>query len=380
VLNLLLFKLPWKSSKASKILHVSLLFVTSLAAYGLSSYAKRILPSSVMTGLNGEAAVYGFLVIFGVMLGAAVYHLLQGLALIGVNSSQSQRSIIQEGLWPVKVLLLAGCAWACMHISVARVMQLFYVALGGAAVSTLIQAFLLVDVAYEYAGYLVEKYEETYSKFYQYVLVGLTIFFNLVIVLGSVYMLIKYPSSGDRTVVVLNFLGAMLMTCFSATETVREANPQAGIFQSSLLGCYNLYLTVSAELSRPGNVTMASEKWAGTFATLGFFGAMFLVAFSAVRTGQASQKLLISKTDAEEEEGAEYNRTFFHFVFVLAALQLAVLMTRWKVPRIDTATEMVILEDLAVAYWVKVGTSWVIVGLYMWTLFAPILLPDREFI
>jgi hypothetical protein len=31
------------------------------------------------------------------------------------------------------------------------------------------------------------------------------------------------------------------------------------------------------------------------------------------------------------------------------------------------------------ARWVKIGSSWVCIGLYIWTLIAPLVLPDRDF-
>ena len=66
--------------------------------------------------------------------------------------------------------------------------------------------------------------------------------------------------------------------------------------------------------------------------------AIFFAAFSAFRTsGQASHKLLITqpKDETEEDDSVEepedYSRSFFHFhFFLLSALQLAILMNRWR--------------------------------------------------
>jgi len=334
------------------------------------------MPHPEIDGVKNSDAAFAYFVIFRILLGAAFYHAVMCLALLGVNDAEDRRSIIQDGMWPIKVLLIGGCCYGAFQISTVKIWQLFYLALTGAALSTLIQALLLVDVAYEYAQWLVELYEETYSNFYKYLLIGITVALNIALAAGSIYLLIKYPSSGDQTITLINILTAMTMTILSATEYVQEINPQAGIFQASLLGCYSVYLIASAIVSRPSNEGVSTEAWIKTLSSLGFFFAMFFTAFSALRTGQASHKFL-SDVSAEGSEPDEYNRSFFHFIFFLAALQLAVVMNRWRVPSIDAHVLEVL--DSNVSYVVKVGTSWVIFLLYMWSLFAPQLFPDRDF-
>lgn len=35
--------------------------------------------------------------------------------------------------------------------------------------------------------------------------------------------------------------------------------------------------------------------------------------------------------------------------------------------------------DASVSMWVKIGSQWATMGLYVWTLVAPCLFPDRDF-
>lgn len=335
-------------------------------------------------GLNNDPMVFGFFIIFRVLLGAAIYHLLQSVALLGVNTSEDKRSILQDGLWPIKVFTLIGCVTVCFYISPEYFKTIFYISLAGASICTLIQAFLLVDVAYEYAEFLVEQYEETMMNRYKYILIGSTAFFNAIILFGSIYLLVKYPSGWDRFLVIMSFLASISMTIISGLEVVQDFNPRSGIFQSSLLGAYNFYLILSGILSRPDNQSSSSsERWIHTLTTIGYFMAIFFAAFSAFRTGQASHKLLITRPNEskedENESSEDYSRSFFHFIFLLSALQLAILMNRWRAPEFNYTEKMLKIVDLNISFYVKVTTSWVITFLYIWTLFAPYLFPDRDF-
>lgn len=333
-------------------------------------------------GLTNDANVFGFFIIFRILLGAAIYHFLLCVALIGVNTTEDNRSVLQNGLWPIKVFTLIGCCTVCFYISPKYFNTIFYISLAGASVCTLIQSLLLIDVAYEYAEFLVGQYEETMLDRYKYILIGSTLFFNLIILCGSIYLLHKYDSGTDQFLIIFNLFSSILMTVLSSLESVRDFNPRSGIFQSSLLGAYNFYLLLSGLLSRPGDI-VPDENWIQTLTTIGYFMAIFFAAFSAFRTGQASHKLLITRPKEEdeedEEESEDYSRSFFHFIFLLSALQLAILMNRWRAPEFDYVNKKLNIVDLNMSFYVKISTTWVITILYIWTLFAPYFFPDRDF-
>lgn len=72
-----------------------------------------------------------------------------------------------------------------------------------------------------------------------------------------------------------------------------------------------------------------------------------------------------------------YSYSFFHFIFALASMYLAMLMTGWGTHDAEDA------EEVGVGWasvWVKMVSLWVTAVLYTWSLVAPALLPDREFL
>ena len=77
----------------------------------------------------------------------------------------------------------------------------------------------------------------------------------------------------------------------------------------------------------------------------------------------------------EDYTPVSYNYAFFHLIFALASMYIAMLLTGWGA----VAQEKDRLDVGWTSVWVKVGAEWVTGLLYCWTLVAPGLFPDREF-
>ncbi|KAJ1665269.1 Membrane protein tms1 [Coemansia sp. RSA 1646] len=78
----------------------------------------------------------------------------------------------------------------------------------------------------------------------------------------------------------------------------------------------------------------------------------------------------------DEQLGVQYNYTFFHIIFCLASMYAAMLLTNWN--SINSEDHVIIIGRSVMAVWVKVITSWLCLGLYSWTLIAPVVLTDRD--
>ncbi|CAD5114707.1 DgyrCDS3750 [Dimorphilus gyrociliatus] len=77
-----------------------------------------------------------------------------------------------------------------------------------------------------------------------------------------------------------------------------------------------------------------------------------------------------------EEEGVAYNYSFFHAMFMLASLYIMMTLTHWYKPENGNLSNFSANEP---SMWVKISSSWVCVILYVWTIVAPVVLPDRDF-
>lgn len=82
------------------------------------------------------------------------------------------------------------------------------------------------------------------------------------------------------------------------------------------------------------------------------------------------------KEEKENKKPVTYSYAFFHIIFSLASMYSAMLLTGWS----TSVGESGKLVDVGwPSVWVRVLTSWATAGLFIWSLIAPILFPDREF-
>jgi len=88
---------------------------------------------------------------------------------------------------------------------------------------------------------------------------------------------------------------------------------------------------------------------------------------------------IIGESRDDERSGTRYNYSWFHIIFVLGAMYVAMLLTDWNVVKevAGNPDEDVYIGRSEVAMWMRVVSSWVCMLLYMWSLMAPVFMPDR---
>ncbi|GAA5941238.1 Tms1p [Sporobolomyces koalae] len=101
---------------------------------------------------------------------------------------------------------------------------------------------------------------------------------------------------------------------------------------------------------------------------------------------QDGEMLGTSPVNDDEKSGTRYNYSWFHVIFVLATMYVAMLLTNWNVVSRATYASLPPDSDEGspirigrshVAMWMRVVSSWVCLGLYGWSLVAPIVLEGR---
>jgi len=83
----------------------------------------------------------------------------------------------------------------------------------------------------------------------------------------------------------------------------------------------------------------------------------------------------------DERSGTRYNYSWFHVIFAIGMMYVAMLLTDWNVVS-KTITpsdsdEVVYIGRSEIAMWMRVVSSWVCIILYSWSLLAPVIMPDR---
>ncbi|CAD6205598.1 unnamed protein product [Miscanthus lutarioriparius] len=169
------------------------------------------------------------------------------------------------------------------------------------------------------------------------------------------------------------------------------------VMPASVISVYCTYLCYTSLSSEPDDyecngLHRHSKQVSMGALILGMLTTVLSVVYSAVRAGSsttflsppssprsgAKNPLLGDEEDGKESEPrpVSYSYTFFHLIFALASMYSAMLLTGWT----SAASERSELMDVGwTTVWVRICTEWVTAALYIWTLIAPLLFPDRDF-
>ncbi|PJF19195.1 hypothetical protein PSACC_00986 [Paramicrosporidium saccamoebae] len=341
------------------------------------SSAARI--SSMPADIVCDNACYSFFAAYRLGLALFLYHAIQALILVGVTEADDSRASLQNGFWSLKPFVLLGIAIGCFFIPYWLVAKMFWPILIAGILFMVVQGVLLVDLSFSWAEGILEGAERGKTIF-KLLMIGLTISFLAIAVITVAVVFWKFDRSLERGLVIANSLLIVVMSVCSVLPSVQDATPSAGIFQSSLLGIYSLFVLVSAYIDDPSRsgtkspifdiiVTVVNV----VFAYLAIAQVSFSIGSNLARLGPSSKGTF----DTSDEAAGRYNYSLFHVNFALAALFTVLYITFWQ--GIDLSTGKVKIVESAVGYWSRVLASWGVGGLYIWSLYAPIVLDSRSF-
>jgi len=234
---------------------------------------------------------------------------------------------------------------------------------------------------------------------------------------------------------------ALLLALSLFILSYKKKNPRNGILQAAVVSAYTTYLVWSALTSQPFSMGCSRPLWNlntgtnddGLSLIIGVIFTFLALIYSALRVSTSSEslspkeerrqkkKLLAtlahedeqpnpntkeiplkdptsnneppespdaSESDNEENEDdpegpVAYNYSFFHFTFLLATMYLGMVLTNWQSISIVTgqgvSDNTILIDQGMSAVWVKVISSWVTMLLFLWTMIAPVLFPNRKF-
>ena len=396
--------------RASRIGYTLLFTMSIFLAWLLRDYAQPMLkkiPWINEMGLHPSDEWFGKQAVYRVSMGNFAFFSLFALLLIGVKYKGDARGRLHHGGWFLKI-----CAWLSFNIipfflpnSVAEGYSWF--ARFGSGIFLVMQMLILLDfthvwndawVSKEHVGWVASLLVLTVSA-YGLGIAGIVI----------MYKFFDPASAGgcglNVTFITITLVLAVVFSVVSLLPQIKNGS----LFPSAMIALYCVFLCFSALASEPndyecnsmGNRMDSSNQWIGMMITL------IAVVYSAMRVGSSADTFSLESTPArqnstplviapgtqgmskDEESGAapednhdefdpvDYNYTFFHLIFALASMYVAMIMTSWAS---SAPSEQKDTADVGWAsVWVKIVSQWAMSLMYLWTLLAPVVLRDRDF-
>eukprot|EP00128_Syssomonas_multiformis_P011508 Colp12_sorted_trinity150504_noHs@1963 len=392
-----------KTSVATRAVYAFFFLLATVLAWIMRSqfFADWIQSGPLNYSCANNDQCYGILSVYRICIALCIYHGTLCLVMIGVKNTQDPRAVLHNGLWPIKFIALVGITVGCFFIKGEDVIKFSIPALIGALIFLCFQLILLVDFAHTMTEKILNYIEYGDSKCLKTSCMIFLPTASLILWGGSfaltVILYLNFmPGNSECRIntfyITFNWLLALVYTLLSFSPRVQEKNPRSGVLQASMVFAYNSYLLFSALSSQPNDANFSCNRLTNVEDTqkaviiVGVIFTFIAVIYSALSTSHSEDALnpsgksgvLTDDTDDEESGDCTYNYSFFHLLFVLAAMYVAMLLTGWN--EIDgTATTGYVIDQGFTSVWVKIVSSWVAALLYIWTLIAPIMFPDREF-
>ncbi|KAM4871660.1 serine incorporator 2 isoform 2-T2 [Thomomys bottae] len=373
----------------------------------------------VLQGPLDCGSLLGFRAVYRMCFATAAFFFLFTLLMVCVRSSRDPRAAIQNGFWFFKFLILVGITVGAFYIPDGSFSEIwFYFGVVGSFLFILIQLILLIDFAHSWNQRWLGKAEECDSRAWYAGLFFFTFLFYALSIAAIALMFVYYTKSSTchegKIFVSLNLTFCFCVSIIAVLPKVQEAQPNSGLLQASVVTLYTMFVTWSALSNVPDQkcnphlpVPQSNEslpegpvnyetQWWDAPSIVGLVIFILCTLFIGLRSSDHRQVNSLMQTEEcpeamqqqqqqqqvacegrafdNEQDGVTYSYSFFHFCLVLASLHIMMTLTNWYSP---SETRKMISTWTAV--WVKICASWAGLCLYLWTLVAPLLLPNRDF-
>jgi serine incorporator 1/3 len=385
---------------------------------------------------NGKC--YGIFAVHRINFALGLFHLILAGLLFGVTSSKNPRAALQNGYWGPKII--AWIAFIVVSFLIPDEFFQFwgnYIAYISAMLFLILGLILLVDLAHTWAEYCLAQIEDTDSRVWRVVLIGSTLgmyLASLAMTIVQYAFFAKGNCAMNQAVITINLVLWLAVSFISVHPTIQEYNPKAGLAQGAMVAVYCTYLTMSAISMEPDdrecNPLVRAQGTRTTSVVLGAIVTMLTVAYTTTRAATQSlglgnsrggiklpeedehdlvtqqpgrremraevlrraveegslpaDALLSDDEDDGDSSGAphddernntQYNYSVFHIIFFLATCWVGTLLVSGEEAVNDEGFAMV--GRTYWASWVKIVSAWICYGMYIWTLVAPVVLPER---
>ncbi|KAI9400836.1 hypothetical protein POPTR_001G038100v4 [Populus trichocarpa] len=332
-----------------------------------------------------------------VSLGNFLFFTILAIMMVGVKNQKDPRDSLHHGGWMAKVV--CWCLLVIFMFFLPNEIVSFYESISkfGSGLFLLVQVVLLLDFVHGWN----DKWVGYDEQFWYAALFAVSFVCYVGTFAFSGLLFHWFTASGQDCGLNTFFIVMTLIFAFVFAIAALHPAVNGSVLPASVISLYCMYLCYSGLSSEPreyecNGLHRHSKAVSTSTLTIGLLTTVLSVVYSAVRAGSSTTLLsppssphagadkpllpLDNKpSEKEEKEKAKpvtYSYSFFHIIFSLASMYSAMLLTGWS----TSVGESGKLVDVGwPSVWVRILTGWATAGLYIWSLVAPILFPDREF-
>lgn len=358
-------------------------------------------------------SLVGYGAVYRICFSLVIFHAIFAILMLNTTSTNDIRFKLHNGYWFLKLVLLVLISMGTFHIpkytEFGRIWM--YAGLTGGFMFIMIQIILIIDFAHSWSISWVEKVDTGNTNFWYIALAFCTIIIYSVAITMAIFFYLYFTDlrnltkcRGNLFLITFNLSQCFLASFISVLPQVQDESHGSGLLQSSIVTLYVMYLTWCTLSSEPdascnplGDVILEYDKATGVngqalfdcvlmFALLLFACNVRTNTSKLEKLGLSLSKLTVAKKyeyidtfdesslknrEKNDDEFVEYNYSYFHFVMLLASLQLMMVVTNWHSPH-EMADMKKLVKNWATV-WIQLSASFLCMLFYIWAMVAPLL-------
>lgn len=344
---------------------------------------------------------------------SSLYFLAMSLATIGASMTSSFGHKLHDGFWVLKWVFYIALHVASVWMPSDALKNYSYIQSFGAAVFLLVQIVLLIDFCYDVAEWFrangIKKNhagEESVKPCWAFlmilVMVGCFAVIVTMAVLGFQWfttpVATRYSTLGGKcgfNTFVLVFAIILFVLGLACQFAVTSRSGSGSVVTALFIGAYCMWNVFSGLLAtHVCQSQVASNSYAEPVSII---LTILSAAYAAFQFPKVTDGMMKSNKNAGKPESVwqkedssvnvplptaepedapvPYSYSKFHVAFCFASCFVAMQLSSWlEFERATTATDTTTPQA-----WVKIASAWMCGMLYIWTILAPVLLPNRDF-
>ncbi|XP_059299036.1 uncharacterized protein LOC132051822 [Lycium ferocissimum] len=382
---------------SARIAYCALFGVSLIVSWVLREVASPLLKnfSWINTSDNLSKEWFQTQAVLRVSLGNFLFFGLLALIMIGIKDQNDRRDSWHHGGWVAKLVIWVLLVALMFFLPNGVITVYGFLSKFGAGMFLLIQVIILLDATHSWNDSWVAKDEQ---KWYVALLVISVACYIATFAFSGILLMWFNPSGHDCGLNVF-FIVMTMILAFAFAVIALHPKVNGSLLPASVISVYCAYVCYTGLSSEPRDYVcngLHNKSKAVTTSTLvlGMLTTVLSVLYSALRAGSSTtflsppssprsgeKKSLLDSEELESGKGSaearpvSYSYTFFHLIFALASMYSAMLLSGWT----SSSDSSELIDVGWTSLWVRICTEWVTAGLYVWSLVAPLLLPDREF-
>lgn len=416
--------------RSARVAYSFLFFLAIVVSWVMRDFARPLIEKipwimRAATGFEPSDKWFGQQAVYRISMGNFMFFGAMSLALLGVKYKGDKRGqILQHGNWIIKFVVWIAFNALPFLFPNGLVQAYGWAARFGSGLFLVIQMIILLDFTQSWNDTWVKNGEDDDRWLYGLLSLTVACFLGVLGISGVLFYFFKPAGAGSCSLNVFLITASLLLCVGFSMLSLLPVARNGSLFPSSTTALYIMYLCYSALQSEPRDYECNGlghrlNAASGSTLVIGMLVTLLSVVYSALRAGSNTNLFMIEDDDEEgdaahmsiplidaeavagansadgaapgqvtanrgetaaaaaidEYQPVTYNYSFFHLIFALASMYIAMLMTGWgaveqEKDRLDVGWTSV---------WVKTAAEWVTALLYSWTLVAPGLFPDRDF-